>query len=139
MTDVHSPEQRSYNMSRIRSKNSKPELAVRHIVYDLGFRYRIHKNDLPGNPDLVFPHLKKVIFVNGCFWHRHNCPNGKLTPKNNADYWQDKFKKTISRDNKHSEMLATAGWDILIIWECEVKDTNQLTTKIKKFLSSESV
>lgn len=136
MTDRHSPLQRSFNMSRIRAKNSKPELMVRHIVHSLGFRYRLHKKDIPGTPDLVFPRLHKIIFVHGCFWHRHDCPEGTLMPSSNVDYWKKKFDATLNRDTAQLKLLAEDNWSILVVWQCQLKDREKLIRTLLKFLIS---
>ena len=136
MTDTHTPEQRSYNMSRIRSSNTRPELIVRSIVHRMGYRFRLHRRDLPGKPDLIFPSYKKVIFVHGCFWHMHDCRYGIVRPKTNADYWQSKRVSNVKRDEGHIKALKKTGWKVLIVWECQTKDTEVLRTKLKKFLES---
>ena len=121
MSDVHTPEQRSYNMSRISSKNTKPEMIVRKIVHGLGYRYRLHRKDLPGKPDLVFPSRRKIILVHGCFFHLHNCRYGQVVPKTNAEFWKNKRTSNVERDRKNEAELKSTGWDILIVWECMTK------------------
>ncbi len=121
--DVHSPKQRSYNMSRIKGKDTKPELAVRQWLWHNGYRYRLYKKNLPGKPDIVFAGRKKVIFVNGCFWHKHDCKYFKW-PKNNAVFWKKKIGDNDLRDKKNYKVLRKAGWDHLVIWECETKKDN---------------
>src|ERR1700680_2467345 len=108
-------------MRRIRSKGMLPELAVRSLVHRMGFRFRLHRNDLPGKPDLVFASRRKVIFVHGCFWHSHNCKVAHV-PKSNRDYWVPKFQRNKARDRKNIDALAANGWDVLVIWECEMQD-----------------
>jgi DNA mismatch endonuclease (patch repair protein) len=132
--DIVTPEKRSRMMSLIRGKNTKPELAVRKLVHSLGYRFRLHRRDLPGSPDLVLPRLRKVIFVHGCFWHRHPGCQFAYTPKSNIDFWQRKFDANMQRDAAaHSELIAS-GWDVLIVWECEAADATRLSQKILRFL-----
>jgi DNA mismatch endonuclease (patch repair protein) len=136
MTDVHTVEQRRRNMSAIKSKNTKPEMVVRQLVHSLGYRYRLHRKDLPGKPDLVFPSRRKIIEVYGCYWHMHDCPYGRVVPKTNAEFWQTKRLSNVTRDAKNSEELAKQGWRVLIIWECEVKDKEKLQERITHFLDN---
>jgi DNA mismatch endonuclease, patch repair protein len=124
---------RSENMRRIRSKGMLPELAVRRTVYKIGCRFRLHRKDLPGSPDLVFPSRHKVIFVNGCFWHSHGCKLSHM-PKSNAGYWGPKLKRNRLRDEKNIDELAAAGWKSLVIWECETKSEDGLQNLLEKFL-----
>ena len=125
---------RSDNMSRIRSKNTSPELLVRRELYALGFRFRLHPSDLPGKPDLVFHSRRKVIFVHGCFWHRHpKCVDGRL-PKTNVEYWRPKLKRNVVRDSENQAKLRSLGWQIFTVWECELKDLGRVTKTLKKFL-----
>ncbi len=121
MPDVHTPEQRSYNMSRITSGNTKPEMIVRRLVHGMGYRYRLHRKDLPGKPDLVFPKLRKIIFVHGCFFHLHDCRYGQVVPKTNAEFWKNKRNSNAERDRKNEAELKILGWNILIVWECMTK------------------
>ena len=134
MCDVLSPEQRRYCMSRIRSKNTKPEIIVRKIAWGLGFRYRLHQKELPGKPDLVFSGLKKIIFVHGCFWHMHTCKYGRVVPKTNAEFWQEKRLSNKIRDQNNIKALKGLGWKILIIWECQTKSLLNTAANIKLFL-----
>lgn len=124
-------------MSRIRSKNMKPEMVVRRLIHSLGYRYRLHRKCLPGKPDLVFGPRRKVIFVHGCFWHQHDDPACKIArlPKSRVDYWQPKLEKNVARDKEHFAALVEAGWDVLVIWECETKDLVQLEKVVKAFLA----
>ena len=110
IVDVHSLEQRSFNMSRIKGKNTKPEMIIRQWLWRNGLRYRLHRNDLPGKPDIVFAGRKKVIFVNGCFWHKHNCKYFKW-PKSNTEFWRQKIEGNIRRDADNCAALIAAGWD----------------------------
>lgn len=126
---------RSALMARIRGKDSKPEMTVRRVAHALGFRFRLHRRDLPGTPDLVFPRLQKVIFVHGCFWHRHpGCPR-TTTPKTRAAYWADKFERNIERDLRKETALKALGWDVLIVWECETFDRDALARRLHGFLT----
>lgn len=125
-------------MSHIRSKDMAPEIVVRRLVYRMGYRYRLHRSDLPGKPDLVFPSRKKIIFVHGCFWHQHaECKDGHL-PKTNLEYWIPKLERNILRDKKVVEELAEMGWNVLVIWECELIDRDRLSNKVNQFLSTNS-
>ena len=121
MADVHTPEQRSYNMSRIRGKNTKPEEQVRKYLFTHGFRYRKNDVRLPGKPDIVLPKYKTVIFVNGCFWHGHNGCKYFVWPKNNEEFWKQKIGRNIERDAENHQLLHNLGWYVIDIWECELK------------------
>lgn len=136
MADVLTPEQRRRNMAAIKGKNTKPEMVVRQLVHSLGYRYRLHRKDLPGKPDLVFPSRRKIIEVYGCYWHMHDCPYGKVVPKTNAEFWQTKRLSNVTRDKENMEELAKQDWRVLVIWECEVKDKNQLQERIRQFLDN---
>lgn len=130
--DVFTKEKRSEVMSRIRSKNTKPEIIVRSLLHTLGYRFRIHRCDLPGMPDIVLPRYKSVIFVHGCFWHGHNdsmCPIFRI-PKTNSAYWKKKILYNMCRDNKDIRMLGEMGWKVLIIWECELRDLSNLRERL---------
>src|SRR5271170_5733637 len=120
MPDVLTPAQRSFNMSRIRGRDTKPELLLRRGVHARGFRFRLHRGDLPGRPDLVFPARRAVIFVHGCFWHGHNCPMCRL-PATRTDFWRTKIEKNRTRDRDAIKALATKGWRILVVWECALR------------------
>lgn len=120
MTDVHTKRQRSYNMSRIKGRDTKPEIIVRKWLWSQGYRYRLHYKKLPGKPDIVFPGRKKAIFIHGCFWHRHDCRFFKW-PKTNAEFWQKKILANVERDLNSIEALRMDGWKTLTIWECETK------------------
>ncbi len=115
-------EQRSRNMSAIRSKNTKPEIKVRKVLHSMGYRFRLHSKDLPGSPDIVLPKYKTVIFVHGCFWHRHQNCKYASTPKTRQEFWNKKFNENINRDKINQENLSSKGWKIIIVWECEIKD-----------------
>lgn len=132
--DRLSKQRRSEIMGRVRAQNTKPELAVRSLVHRLGYRYRIHSKKLPGRPDLVFAGRKKIIFVHGCFWHGHeSCPKGKL-PKSNLDYWIPKVGGNKDRDLEHRRRLESDGWDVLVVWQCELKDEEALRKRFIEFL-----
>lgn len=132
--DIVSSEKRSRMMAGIKGKDTKPELVVRKLVHGMGFRYRLHRKDLPGSPDLVFPRLKKVIFVHGCFWHRHPGCRFAYTPKSNTRFWLDKLEGNARRDALVLTALDALGWKVLIVWECEVSDLPALTRKVSLFL-----
>jgi len=121
-------------MSAIRSRGMKPELRVRRAAHTAGYRFRLHRDSLPGRPDLVFVNRKKVIFVHGCFWHRHdNCADGRL-PKSNASYWEPKLARNVERDAEHLAKLKATGWKVLVIWECQTADQHQLSKRLRRFL-----
>ena len=120
MVDFLSPRERSERMSRIRSKNTHPELALRRVLHRMGLRYRLHGAGLPGRPDLVFPRYKVVVFVHGCFWHRHSGCSIATTPKSNTAFWMEKFEKNVARDARVAEQLEEQGWRVLVAWECEL-------------------
>jgi len=138
MVDRLTKERRSENMSRIRSKDMKPEMIVRKLVHGLGYRYRLHNKQLPGKPDLVFSTRKKVIYVHGCFWHQHDSPvcRIKRLPKSNLEYWLPKLERNKLRDDANKEALKKMNWSYLIIWECETKQSDTLKKRIKVFLEN---
>ncbi len=133
MADNHSKEVRSINMSHIRSTNSKPEEIVRKYLFAEGFRYRKNVKKLPGCPDIVLPKYKTVIFVNGCFWHKHDCPRF-VWPSSNQDYWRPKILRNIERDNQSRKELETLGWKVITVWECELKK-NVLNETLGKLIA----
>lgn len=120
MADVHSKKTRSYNMSQIKSRDTKPEILVRKFLFAKGFRYRLHDKRLPGKPDIVFPRRRKVIFVNGCFWHGHEGCSYFTTPKTRTEWWTMKIEKNKQRDKRNSKLLKSMGWEIITIFECEL-------------------
>lgn len=136
--DTLTPEERSERMSRVRGKNMRPELIVRKLVFALGYRYRLHARDLPGCPDVVFRPRRKVIFVHGCFWHRHPDPKCALArlPKSRLDFWLPKLEGNRERDEKNNKALRREGWKVLTIWECQMKDTGRLEARIRRFLDA---
>ena len=136
--DNLSSEDRSWCMSRIRSKGTKPELVVRSMVHRLGYRFRLHRQDLPGRPDIVLPRHKAIIFVNGCFWHWHpvpDCPMAHL-PKSNIQYWKPKLSRTRKRDIEHAASLRDKGWRVLAVWECQLRNPVEVLEQIHRFLST---
>lgn len=134
MVDHLTKDARSKNMAAIKSKNTSPELIVRKILFSEGYRYRIHDSKLPGKPDIVLKKYKTVIFVHGCFWHSHaNCKRANM-PKTNLDYWSNKISKNVDRDKEHYEELKEGEWKILIIWECQTKDREQVRKLLSKVL-----
>ncbi len=126
MVDIISEERRSWNMSRIRGKDTKPEIIVRSMLHRMGYRFRLHRKDLPGKPDIVLTKYNTVIFVHGCFWHQHMGCKYAYKPKSRREFWEGKLRKNIERDSLHYEKLGKAGWLVLTIWECEAKDTDKL-------------
>jgi DNA mismatch endonuclease (patch repair protein) len=139
MADKISRERRSANMRAIRSKGMKPELFVRRMVYSLGYRFRLHRKDLPGKPDLAFIGRKKAIFVNGCFWHQHpGCREGR-PPRTNQEYWAPKLRRNVERDRENVEQLSEKGWKSLVIWECETKHEPSLAQRLADFLGPPSI
>jgi DNA mismatch endonuclease (patch repair protein) len=121
MADVHDPKTRSYNMSRIKGKDTRPEMIVRKFLFSKGFRYRLHDKKLPGKPDIVLPKYKTVIFINGCFWHGHEGCKYFVLPKTRAEWWLNKIIGNISNDNRNIDALKAEGWNVIIVWECELK------------------
>jgi DNA mismatch endonuclease, patch repair protein len=125
---------RSMNMRAIKSKNTSPEIKVRKLLFKMGYRFVLYKKELPGTPDITLPKYKTVIFVNGCFWHRHEGCKRCTLPKTNTEYWNNKFRRTVERDNENYNRLKSLGWEVIIIWECELKDMPFLEKKIREFL-----
>ncbi len=127
-------EVRSRTMRAVKGRDTGPEMIVRRLAHGMGYRYRLHGKDLLGKPDLVFPARRKVIFVHGCFWHQHACPRGSRSPKSSRDYWIPKLKRNKQRDAENQARLCEMGWDVLVIWECEMKDRDALGKRIEAFL-----
>lgn len=125
----------SERMARIRKFNTRPEMAVRRLAHSLGYRFRLHVRGLPGTPDLVFPSLRKVIFVHGCFWHRHDCRDGRKLPSAKHDYWIPKFARNVQRDASVRQQLRAQGWDVLVVWECQLVQQRFLESTLLAFLS----
>lgn len=139
MVDNFSPAKRRAIMQAVRGKDTKPELIVRRLVFSLGFRYRLHDSALPGKPDLVFKAKRKVIFVHGCYWHRHTCNRGRSFPAESREFWSAKFSKNKKRDAEVRRALLAIGWSVLVVWECQAKPTKSATLgrRINSFLSKQ--
>ena len=125
---------RSAVMRAVKGRNTGPELKVRRAAHALGYRFRLHRKDLPGSPDLVFPRLKTVVFVHGCFWHGHDCARGARIPKTNTDYWRAKIARNVARDVRTAAELAALGWKVETLWECELKDLSSLNDRLRRAL-----
>lgn len=136
MTDVFDAQKRSAVMAQVRGKDTKPEMRVRRLLTQLGARYRLHRKDLPGSPDVVLPGRKLAIFVHGCFWHGHDCKRGARAPKANADYWLTKITRNRARDITSREALQAAGWRVETLWECEMKDEATLHERLSALLDA---
>lgn len=132
--DKIDPERRSANMARVRGKDTGPELRVRRIAHLMGYRFRLHRKDLPGRPDLVFPKYRLAVFVHGCFWHRHEGCLRASTPATRAEFWQSKFKANIARDEQQVRALHSQGWDVLVLWECDLKDDRLVEAALRSRL-----
>ena len=134
MTDIYGQEKRSSIMARVPAKGTKPEVAVRQLAHALGYRFRLHRANLPGRPDLVFPRHRKVIFVHGCFWHGHeNCRKAKR-PETNKSFWEQKLSRNVERDRQNITALKGLGWMVLVVWECETRNRKRLSEKVLNFL-----
>ncbi len=136
MVDHLTKNARSWNMSRIRSKDTKPEKIVRSMLHRIGYRFRLHRKDLPGKPDIVLPKYKTVIFIHGCFWHRHKGCKRCTTPSTNQKYWIPKLEHNVVKDKTNQKVIKKSGWKPIIIWECETKDLVKLSKKINKALKT---
>jgi len=134
MTDVFSNEKRSWIMSRVKGRDTKPEILVRSFIFRMGFRFRLHRRDLPGTPDIVLPRHRKVIFVHGCFWHGHKSCSRSKRPSTNVRFWNKKLNGNIKRDKRYRRELRQMGWKSLIVWQCETKSSERLLWKLKRFL-----
>lgn len=132
MADVHNTATRSRNMAAIRSVNTKPEMRVRSALHALGYRFRLHRKDLPGRPDIVLPRLRTVIFVHGCFWHCHRCKYGSVVPATRADFWAAKRAGNVARDRRNRSALRRAGWRVFVLWECEVRTADSAAARVAK-------
>ena len=137
MTDVYSPDKRSAVMRRVKGKDTAPELQVRRLIWAMGGRYRLHRKDLPGKPDIVLPGRRLAVFVHGCFWHGHDCARGARVPKANRDYWLGKVGRNRSRDIASRSALEASGWRVETVWECELKDKPALQARVKGWLGKE--
>ena len=133
MSDHVSPDRRSFIMSRVKTEGTGPELMLRRELHKLGYRYRLNMKTLPGKPDLVFPKRRKIIFVHGCFWHGHGCKWGRL-PKSRLDYWQPKITANRNRDSRNITALVEAGWEVLVVWQCQLRKMNQCLEDVCSFL-----
>ena len=136
---AETPEQRSRTMSRIRSTNTKPEMVVRRLLHALGYRYRLHRKNLPGKPDIAFGPRRKIVEVRGCYWHAHlrydpKCWEARSESKSNKSYWGPKMDRNVERDQKNLALLQEAGWDVLVIWECDLRDMDAVRDRIERFL-----
>lgn len=138
MTDVHTPEQRSRNMAAIRGRDTKPEIRVRAALHALGYRFRLHRRDLPGTPDIVLPKYRTAIFVHGCFWHSHDCAFGRVTPATRSEFWSEKRAGTVARDRRKTDALKEQNWRVLTIWECETREPGALSSLLRKCLHAVS-
>lgn len=125
-------------MARIRSRGTKPEMIIRRNLHALGYRFRLHRKDLPGSPDIVFPGRRKVIFVHGCFWHRHTCALARQVPRTRLEYWGPKLSRNVERDKTATAALSAAGWNVLTIWECELRDLDTTLGRLQDFLGKPS-
>lgn len=134
--DTLSPEERSERMGRVRSRDTKPELALRKLVWRLGHRYRKNKAPVPGKPDITFVGRKRAIFLHGCFWHRHNCVNGRREPKSRLEFWRPKFDRNVTRDAEVRRRLGADGWRSLVVWECELHDQGAVERRVRGFLDA---
>lgn len=134
MADNLTSTQRSSCMRAVRAKDTLPEMRVRQTAHSMGYRYALHRKDLPGKPDLVFVSRRKVIFVHGCFWHAHKCRHGSVSPVSNSDYWDIKRRKNKRRDKEHLRSLRHADWKVLVVWECWTRDLARLRTRLAEFL-----
>lgn len=122
--------ERSRNMAAIRGRNTSPELKVRSLLHSLGFRFRLHRRDLPGSPDIVLPRHRTIVFVHGCFWHRHSGCRYSTNPKTRADFWAGKFEQNVDRDHRQQQQLREMGWSVIVVWECELRDLPSLTARL---------
>lgn len=136
MTDVLSPEQRRFNMSRIRSRDTQPERVVRSLLHRMGLRFRLQRRDLPGRPDIVLTRHRLAVMVHGCFWHMHGCRYGRVVPKTRTEFWQAKRSANVERDRRNVRALRRAGWRVLVVWECSMRDTDKLAMRLARAVKS---
>jgi DNA mismatch endonuclease, patch repair protein len=134
MVDVHTPEQRSRNMAAIRGKDTAPEIRVRTLLHSLGYRFRLHRNEFPGKPDIVLRRHSAVIFVHGCFWHCHDCRFGLVQPATRSEFWTAKRRSNVDRDRRNRAALRALGWRVLVVWECETRSPEKVAVKLRRFL-----
>ena len=132
--DSVSPGKRSWVMAQVKGRDTKPEKAVRSLLHGMGYRFRIQRKDLPGKPDIVLPKYRTAIFVHGCYWHRHNCPNGQRLPKSRLNFWLPKLEGNRERDIKKQALLRELGWNVLVVWECQLRDISALRETVRVFL-----
>jgi DNA mismatch endonuclease (patch repair protein) len=128
--DVKNPEQRSRNMAAIKGRHTKPELAVRRLLHSLGFRFRLHRKDLPGRPDIVLPRYKTVVLVHGCFWHQHPGCRFARQPASRQEFWEQKLSRNVERDRENTEKLIALDWQVIVVWECDLKNANDLADRL---------
>tara|TARA_R110002072_G_scaffold302300_2_gene484640 strand:+ start:104 stop:508 length:405 start_codon:yes stop_codon:yes gene_type:complete len=133
--DTRTPEQRRRIMQSVKTQDTGPEMIVRRMLHSHGYRYRLHRKDLPGRPDIVFKGRRKAIFVNGCFWHGHGCSKGKL-PKSKLNYWQPKIEQNMARDARKISELEANGWQVLVVWQCEIADSQALWRQLQEFVEN---
>lgn len=134
VTDIHTREVRSANMAAVRNRDTKPELAVRRLLHGMGYRFRLHNRELPGTPDLVLARHRVVVFVHGCFWHKHECRAGRSTPKTRAEFWEAKRNANVARDERHMAALMSSNWRVLVVWECWTGDLPNLAGRLATFM-----
>lgn len=137
MRDRLSPEQRSRNMRAIKGWDTGPELIVRRLLHAMGYRFQLHRRDLPGCPDVVLPRHRAAVLIHGCFWHRHSCVRGRSEPSTRRAFWRAKFAANVQRDRRAVKALRRAGWRVLIVWECQTRDIERLRARLSKFLAAE--
>lgn len=130
MTDTFTVRERSWIMSRVRGKDTSPERAVRSMIHRMGYRFRLHRKNLPGKPDIVLPRHRCVVFVHGCFWHRHKGCKRASTPQSNVAYWEKKFRRNVERDRQRRHDLRKLGWRVVVVWECELRDPDKLAVRL---------
>lgn len=138
MADTLTPSERSERMSRVRAKNTKPEMNARRAAHRLGYRFRLHRRYLPGKPDMVFPRLRKIVLVHGCFWHRHEGCGGGRMPKSRPEFWGPKLARNVERDREVRAALGELGWDVMVLWECEARTVDAAASRLAPFLEGES-
>ena len=134
MPDVLTPEQRSRNMRAIKGRDTGPELIVRRLLHAMGYRFRLHRRDLPGRPDVVLPGRRVVLFVHGCFWHRHRCRFGCVEPATRPEFWRAKFGANVARDRRAMRALRRAGWRVIVVWECQTRDADKLASRLRRLI-----
>ena len=139
MADVFSEKKRSWIMSRVKGKDTSPERAVRSLVHDLGYRFRLHRKDLPGCPDIVLPRHRKIVFVHGCFWHGHKGCARSARPTSNTRFWNAKIDSNVQRDRRNIRALRRRGWSVLVVWTCELRDPEKLERRLRRFLERPNV